>query len=73
MVLNKGIFETDIYKVRVVFTRIHTARLEVNTNKFSSGLKYIPYLGNKIYRNGIKTDPSKVQGIKDLNIPTITT
>ena len=47
--------------------------LKVNATKCSLGLNYIPYLGYLITQQGIKPDPEKVQGIRDLRIPTTTT
>ena len=35
--------------------------LKVSAPKYSFGLKYIPYLGYILTREGINTDPNKVQ------------
>ena len=48
-------------------------RIKVNAPKCIFGLKYIPYLGYVITREGIKPDPKKVQGIMDIGQPVTTT
>ena len=48
-------------------------RIKVNAPKCIFGLKYIPYLGYVITREGIKPDPKKVQGIMDLGQKATTT
>ena len=53
--------------------RLRSEGLKVNAPKFSFGLKYIPYLGFVITREGIKNDLKKVRGIIDLGRPDTTT
>ena len=73
LVLIKQSFSKHIYQIRVTFTRLRTAGLKVNAPKCSFGLKYVPYLGYVITRDGIKPDPKKLQRIMDLVRPITTT
>ena len=58
---------------RIIFVRLRAAGLKVNAPKCSFGLKEIPYLGYVITREGIKSEPKKVQGIVDLGRTSTTT
>ena len=49
--------------MRMIFGKLSTAELKVNSPKYCFGIKYIPYLGYIITREGIKPDPKKVKGI----------
>ena len=49
-----------------IFPRIRKAGLKIKANKWSFLLKEIPYLGYVITREGVKTDPNKIQGIMNL-------
>ena len=73
LVLSKKIFSKHIYQLRVTFTRLRTAGLKFNAPKCRFGLKYVPYLGYVITRDGIKPDPKKLQRILDLFRPITTT
>ena len=66
ILLGKGVFSKHIYQLIVIFYRMCASGLQVNAPKCSFGLKYIPYLGCIITREGIKPDPNKVQGIMDI-------
>ena len=66
LVLGKYSFENHIEQLIIIFGRLCAAGLKVNSPKCSFGLKDIPYLGYVITREGIKSDPNKVQGILDI-------
>ena len=73
LVLSKYFFTKHIEQMRIIFCVLRATGLKVNPLKFSFGLKYIPYLGYVITREGIKPNPKKVQGIMDIGRPTTTT
>ena len=73
LILRKYCFRNHIEQLIMKFGRLCAARLKVNAPKCSFGLKEIPYLGYVITREGIKTDPKKVQGITNLGRPATTT
>ena len=55
------------------FSRVHKAGLKINAKKCSFVSKHIPYLSHIITREGVKTDPKKIQVIMDLQCPKTTT
>ena len=73
IVLIKDIFENHIVQMIIIFGRLCASGLKVNAPKCSFGLKYIPYLGYGITREGIKPDLKKVQWIMDIGQPATTT
>ena len=73
IVLIKDIFENHIVQMRIIFGRLCASGLKVNAPKCSFGLKYIPYLGYVITREGIKPEPKKLQGIMELRRPSTKT
>ena len=50
LVLNKESLSNHIEKLRITFGRLRAAGLKVDANKFSFGLKEIPFLGYVITR-----------------------
>ena len=73
IVLSNNCFKDHTEKRRIIFGRLRAACLNVNDCKCSFGLNDISYLGYVITREGIKTDPKKVQSIMDIGRPTTTT
>ena len=73
LVLGKDIFEKHIDQLKIIFGGMRAVGLKFNAPKCSFGLKWIPYLGYVITREGIKPDQNKVQGIVDLGRPSKTT
>ena len=73
LVLSKGCFRNQIEQLIRIFGRLRAAGLKVIVPMCSFGLKEISYLGYVIKREGVKTDPKKVQGIMDLGQPATTT
>ena len=73
LVLGKDSFENHKDQLRIIFSRLRAAGLEVNSPKYSFGLKDITYLGYVTTREGIKPDPIKLQGTVDLGRPSTTT
>ena len=73
IVLSKDIFENHIDQLIIILRRLRAAGLKVNAHRCSFGLNDIPYLCYVIKREGIKTDPNKVQGIMDISRTSTTT
>ena len=73
LVLVKGIFSQHIDKLIFLFNRLWAAGLKVNAPKCKFGLNEIPYLVYIVIREGIKSDPKKLQVIMDIGYPTKTT
>ena len=73
IVSRKDLFTNHIEQLRIIFGRLCTSGLKVNTPMCSFGLKEIPHLGYVITREGIKNYLKKVQGIMDLGQPNTTT
>ena len=71
--LRKDGFTKNIYHIIVIFSRLRSAGLKLNAPKWSFSLKYIPYLGYVITRDGIKTGPRRVQCIIYIVHTTTTT
>ena len=71
--LRKESFSKHKYQLGCIFARLHATGLKLNSPTCSFELNGIPYIGYKIYWEGIKPDPKKVQGIMDLCQPTFTT
>ena len=72
IVLSKEWFSNHIEQLRIIFGRLRALGLKVNAPKFIFGLKYIPYLGYVLTRDGIKSDLKKVQGFMYPGQPTTT-
>ena len=73
LVLRKYCFRKHIEQMIMISGILHAAGLKVNGHKCSLGLKYIPYLGYFITREGIKLNMKKVQGIMDIGRTATTT
>ena len=73
LVLNKGTFSDHAEQLIICFSRIRKDGLKINAKKCSFGLKEIPYLGYVITREGVNSDPKKIQGIMDSQRPKTTT
>ena len=71
--LSKDCFKNHIYQLKIIFSRLRAAGFKVKSPKFRFWFKYVPYLGYIITREGIKTEPKKVQGIMDIGRPATTT
>ena len=70
LIIGKGSFYQHIYQPIFIFDRLRAKGLKLNHPKWIFGLKDITYLVYIITREGIKTNPKKVQGIMDLGRPT---
>ncbi len=69
LIITRGILDKHLQKMETVLTRLHDARLKVNTAKSLFCAHEIEYLGYILTREGIKPPPKKVQAILTLNLP----
>ncbi len=69
LIITRGILDKHLQKMETVLTRLHDARLKVNTAKLLLCAHEIEYLGYILTRDGIKPQPKKVQAMLALNLP----
>lgn len=62
-------FTQHMSQLKMVFARLRAARLKINIDKCKFCVPSLRYLGHFIDKNGIQTDPEKVQAIKEWPIP----
>lgn len=62
-------FEEHLRHVQLVLERLSSANLKINVEKSTFCKDELKYLGHIIGNSGIKTDPEKVQAIKELPPP----
>ena len=58
-------FEEHVHNLGLVLTRLHEAGLKVAPKKCHFFQPQVNFLGNVVSRDGVSTDPSKTQCIKD--------
>jgi hypothetical protein len=63
-------FEEMVTNLRQVFDRLKAAGLKLKSKKCSLFAKQVTFLGHVISSNGVATDPSKIQNVKDWPVPT---
>jgi hypothetical protein len=62
-------FEEELDHLRTVFDRLRDANLKLNCRKCHLFQTEVSYLGYTIGRNGIMTDPSKIEAIQSWPVP----
>ena len=61
--------ETSLRNLREVFERVRGAGLKLKPSKCELFRKEIAYLGHIINKDGLKTDPKKIEAVKNWPIP----
>lgn len=61
--------EEHLHNIKLVFEKLRKANLKIQLDKSEFLKEQTKYLGYIITPDGIKTDPSKVEAIRNLNIP----
>jgi hypothetical protein len=69
LIITRRTLDKHIQKMETVLTRLRDAGLKVNSAMSSFCEHEIEYLGHILTREGIKTQPKKVQAILMLNPP----
>ncbi|KRK05548.1 uncharacterized protein Dyak_GE28019, partial [Drosophila yakuba] len=64
--------EEHLAKLKEVFSRLQRANLRINPDKCKFFQKELKYLGHVVSDQGIRTDPEKVEAIRDLPAPKTT-
>lgn len=64
-------FEEHIENLRQVFERLKSANLKMNLKKCCILQKQVSFLGHVVSENGISTDPSKLESIKNWPVPKL--
>ena len=62
-------FQDHLHHLRVVFSRLQKAGLQVNLAKCEFAKKEVPFLGHVVSSEGIKMDPRRVSAIQDIELP----
>ena len=62
--------EEHLLRLRAVFEKLNQAGLKPKTSKYEHFRQELVYLGHVVSKNGIQTDPKKVQAIRKWPVPT---
>lgn len=60
-------WEKHLEDISTVLTRFREAKLQVNLEKCQWGLREVSYLGHTLSRNGVHTDPKKIEEVRVWN------
>ncbi len=62
-------FDEELSRLSEVFNRMREAKLKLNPKKCLRFQDEVNYLGHKISKDGIATDPTKVEAVKNWPVP----
>src|ERR1043166_1483077 len=62
-------FKEHLEHLRVIFDRLKKAGLRLNPEKCHFALTELAFLGHVISKEGIRTDPSKIEKVRDSQYP----
>ena len=62
-------FDEHLKHLRIVFERLKKAGLKLNPEKCHFASSELAFLGHVISKEGIRTDPSKIDKVKDFPVP----
>ncbi|ROT65393.1 hypothetical protein C7M84_016626 [Penaeus vannamei] len=65
-----GSFDEELERLEVVLRRLRTANLKLSPKQCLFFQSEVPFLGNIVGRDGVKTDPQKVAAVQDWPVPT---
>ena len=57
-------------KLRVLLQRCREKGIKLNKEKLKLRCKEVPFMGHVISANGLKADPTKIQGIQEMPTPS---
>ena len=69
IIIHSKTFEDHMQDIEEVFQKIRKARLKLGPEKCHFAFKEIKFLGHIIGENGIKTDPAKIEKVKNYPRP----
>src|SRR6185369_7928272 len=70
VIIYSDTFEQHLEHLRVIFDRLEDAGLKLNPDKCSFVRKELEFLGHIVSNKGIRTDPAKIQKVKDFPVPS---
>nr|XP_027213555.1 uncharacterized protein LOC113806594 [Penaeus vannamei] len=65
-----GSFDEELERLEVVLRRLRAANFKLSPKKCLFFQSEVPFLGNIVGRDGVKTDPQKVAAVQDWPVPT---
>ena len=69
IIIHSKTFEDHIRNIEEVFQKLRKAKLKLGPEKCHFGFKEIKFLGHIIGKDGIKTDPAKIEKVKNYSRP----
>src|SRR5438876_1542458 len=69
IIIHSKTFEDHIRDIEEVFQKLRKAKLKLGPEKCHFGFKEIKFLGHIIGKDGIKTDPAKIEKVKNYPRP----
>ncbi|EXX71174.1 gag-pol fusion protein [Rhizophagus irregularis DAOM 197198w] len=69
VIIYSDTFEQHLEHLRVIFDRLEDAGLKLNPDKCSFVKEELEFLGHIVSNKGIRTDPAKIQKVKDFPVP----
>ena len=72
IIVNSKTFEEHMENLKVVLERLKNAKLKLNPKKCSLLCTKVAFLGHEVSEQGIATEPSKVDAVKDWPQPKST-
>src|SRR5438046_2705350 len=69
IIIHSKTFEDHIRDIEEVFQKLRKAKLKLGPEKCHFGFQEIKFLGHIIGKDGIKTDPAKIEKVKNYSRP----
>ena len=70
IIIFRKTLEEHLSHIRMVFEKLHSAKLSMKLSKCHFFFKEIQYLGHSLSTKGIRLQPSKMQAIQQMQPPT---
>ena len=70
LIYSNNSFEKHLEYLRKVFRKLRKASMKLKLTKCKFCLLEIKYLGHIVGRNGLKSDPARIEKIKNIKRPT---
>ena len=69
VIVHARCFQDELDRLREIFGRLRKANLKLNAKKCLLFQEEVSYLGHRVSRNGIQTDPSKTESVNQWPVP----